>query len=123
MFADNSAGFFGGAINSASSLVIKNSVFSNNYGYSGGGIFNGGILNNSSLTISGSIFSGNSCHVDGSCITNEGSTTAVDNAFVNNNDSAANGGAIFNYTGSGFGTLINTNNIFSGNTPRDISYF
>ena len=44
----------------------------------------------------------------------------TNSTFINNHDSASNGGTIFNNPIYESGGLVSTDNVFSGNTPADI---
>jgi CSLREA domain-containing protein len=129
---------FGGAISSNGTLVITNSVFSdNNAYYYGGGIVNGGML-----TITDSTFSGNTAgrggggiYLDGGTLTITSSTfssnsasggegggisvfsgnlTITDSTFTSNSASLGKGGGIHNNVG----TLTITNSSFAENTSN-----
>lgn len=127
----------GGAILSSGTLVILNSVFSENSAY----YFGGGIFNSGTLTITNSVFSGNTANKGGGIYNDAGALTITSSTFFNNSASGGEGGGInvfsgnltitdstFNQNsaslGSGggiynaVGTLTITNSTFSENTAN-----
>jgi len=108
----NSIGWQGGAIFSSGTLNMNNSTVANGTSYNGSGVavFNyyGGILNITNSTFTGNVGTGPS---QGGAIYSLGTVTINDSTFTGN--SAYQGGAIYNTSGS---TVTLLNSIVAGNT-------
>lgn len=106
----------GGIENSMySTLIVNNSIVSDNSAYSGAGIANGGIL-----TLTNSILSNNAASHDGGGIETAG-TLIINNSTLSNN-SAYIGGGIYNYHSGASGQdgiLTINNSTLSNNSATD----
>ncbi len=113
-FTNNTVNNYGGVIhNDHGTVTVTNSTFNNNTAKYGGGA----IMNYyGTLTVTGSTFTNNTSNNDGGAIYNEGTGYVNFNRIVGN--TAANGDAIYNYSGN----LDATNNWWGSNTnPKDIT--
>ena len=90
-FADIGDGGDGGAIRSTESLILKNTVFSNNYAYLGGGAI----------------------HLD-----TKGKLSIASSTFLNNTALNGNGGAVY---GQADGGISIVKSLVSGNTAPDLN--
>jgi hypothetical protein len=112
----NSALNGGAIINQGTSLVVKNSIISNNTtaGY-GGGINN---YNGGTISISNSTISGNSSTNGGGGIINTNSNlTITDSVFTGNLSTTSKGAGILNANANSFLTV--SGSTFSNNTARN----
>ena len=110
--SDNSSGSFGGAIYNynLATLVVSGSTFSDNSTNIGGG----GICNGSTLSVSNSIFSDNVGGVGGG-IDNLGGTVTVDSSSFSDNSGSTGGGIYTGYHGTtSISDTYLTNNSSSG---------
>ena len=112
----NSALNGGAIINQGTSLVVKNSIISNNTtaGF-GGGINN---YNGGAISISNSTISGNSATNGGGGIINTNSNlTITDSVFTGNLSTTSNGAGVLNTNSNSFLTI--SGSTFSNNTARN----
>jgi len=107
----NNTAYEGGCIyNAGGRVIIDNSTISENWGRSN----SGGIRNNSLIIIDNSTISGNSAGSYGGGGINNGGTAMISNSTITNNRVEALGGGI-NSDGDGYGDMVITNTIVSGN--------
>jgi hypothetical protein len=107
----NTATSYGGGIYNVGFLTVSNSTLSGNHaGSEGGGIFN---ASSGRLTVSNSTLSGNSAGQGGGIF--NWNTLTVSNSTLSGNDASAEGGGIYNYTG----TVTVSNSTLSGNSGED----
>jgi hypothetical protein len=92
-------------------LTVSDSTFTSNSANDGGGLDNFG-----TASVSGSSFTSNSAIFGGGMDNASGATATVSNSAFTSNSASIDGGGIKN-----FGTLMQTGNIFTGNSPNDIS--
>lgn len=95
VFDGNSGSTDIGAVYNSGQMTITRGTFTNNNGWDGGAVGNIGMLGDDMyLSVTDSVFDGNSAVLEGGAVYNDDVAYLIDSTFTNN--SAAEGGAVFN---------------------------
>ena len=109
----------GASENNASTPIIRNCIFLNNYSRDGGAVYNNGKGGNASPTFVNCKFYSNKADLDGGAIFNDGRHGGVSSPIFDNCEFSSNegnyGGAMCNYGGKGVANPTLNNCLFANN--------